>query len=40
MASLGATYGWGYGQDARLGLEVTEDQLTPLQYPKKRALVR
>ena len=33
VAAGGAAYGWGYGGDATLGLGLTENQLTPLQYP-------
>jgi alpha-tubulin suppressor-like RCC1 family protein len=33
VAAGGAAYGWGYGEDATLGLGLTQDQLTPLQYP-------
>ena len=35
--SDGAAYGWGYGRDARLGLELTEHQLTPRRYTATRA---
>ena len=37
VGSDGAVYGWGYGQDATLGLELTEDQLVPRRYPGLRA---
>jgi len=35
VAAGGAAYGWGSGEDARLGLGLTDHQLTvtPLQYP-------
>jgi alpha-tubulin suppressor-like RCC1 family protein len=33
VAVSGVAYGWGCGEDAKLGLGLAEDQLTPLQYP-------
>ena len=36
VGSDGAVYGWGCGEDARLGLELTEDQLVPRRYPALR----
>ena len=38
-ASDGAVYGWGCGQDATLGMELTEDQLVPRRYPGLRVRV-
>ena len=32
LGSDGAVYGWGCGNDARLGLELTAHQLTPRRY--------
>ena len=34
----GGVYGWGYGEDARLRLELTEHQYVPRRYPGPRAL--
>ena len=33
VGSDGAVYGWGYGEDACLGLELTEHQRVPRRYP-------
>ena len=33
VGSDGAVYGWGWGDDARLGLELTGHQLVPRRYP-------
>ena len=40
VAVNGVAYGWGCGEDARLGLGLTEDQLTPLQYPTEQLCVK
>jgi len=39
VAASGVAYGWGYGEDERLGLRLTEDQLVPLQYPSEQVRV-
>ena len=40
VASGGAAYGWGYGEDESLGLGLSEHQLVPLQYPSDQLRVR
>jgi alpha-tubulin suppressor-like RCC1 family protein len=32
----GRAFGWGVGEDETLGLQLTDDQLTPLEYPTLR----
>jgi alpha-tubulin suppressor-like RCC1 family protein len=32
----GRVFGWGFGDDATLGLQLTGHQLTPLEYPSLR----
>jgi alpha-tubulin suppressor-like RCC1 family protein len=32
----GRVFGWGWGDDATLGLQLTGHQLTPLEYPSLR----
>ena len=36
IASDGRSWGWGYGEDATLGLQLTDHQLTPQEYPELR----
>ena len=38
VSSDGEVYGWGCGEDTRLGLELTEHQLVPRRYPGLRVL--
>ena len=35
----GAAHGWGVGEDEVLGLQLTEDQTTPLEYKELRLAV-
>ena len=35
----GTAHGWGVGDDESLGLQLTRDQLTPLEYPALRLAV-
>ena len=39
VAQEGAAHGWGYGEDETLGLQLTEDQRTPLEYKELRLAV-
>jgi len=34
--SGGRAWGWGYGTDASLGLQLTDHQVRPLEYPELR----
>eukprot|EP00966_Prymnesium_polylepis_P166994 3860304-Prymnesium_polylepis.1 len=40
VAAGGAAYGWGVGSDETLGLGLSDNQLTPLQYPRAQLRVR
>ena len=39
IAKDGTAHGWGYGEDTALGLQLTDDQLTPLDYKELRLAV-
>ena len=36
----GRAFGFGYGRDACLGLSLTRDQYTPIEYPELRITVQ
>jgi hypothetical protein len=36
----GRVFGWGFGEDETLGLQLTDHQRTPLEYPTLRVLAR
>ena len=39
IAKDGTALGWGYGEDTALGLQLTDHQLTPLDYNELRLAV-
>ena len=39
VAEDGTAHGWGWGEDETLGLQLIENQMTPLEYKELRLAV-